>query len=149
MTTNDPNHTAGDPHDLSEEELRAQLEEQIKQLRVEDVLLQTMVTLVNLAGRRLTLEEEKDVGQAKLAIDAVRAWLPIAPRDELGPVRDALSQLQMLFVREAQEPDAAPEGEAPPQGQAPPQEHPPGAPEDEERAKARAKIWTPPGAGEQ
>ena len=39
----------------SEEELRAALEEQMKKITVEDVLLQTVVTLVNLAGRRLGL----------------------------------------------------------------------------------------------
>ena len=48
----------------SEEELRDALEEQLRQ--VEDVVLQTVVTLVNLAGRRLTAEEgEKDLDQAQ------------------------------------------------------------------------------------
>ncbi len=103
----------------SEEELR----EALKQLKVEDVLLQTLVTLVNLAGRRLTVDEEKDVEQAKLGIEAVRALLPLCPEEESKPIRDALSQLQMLYVRESQKP----------------------SPEQEERAKARSKIWTPPG----
>ena len=38
------------PGQPTEEELRAALEEQMRQLRVEDVLLQTIVTLVNLGG---------------------------------------------------------------------------------------------------
>jgi hypothetical protein len=117
----------------SEEELRAQLEEQIKQLRVEDVLLQTVVTLINLAGRRLTVQEEKDVEQARLAIEAVRALLPLCPEDQVAPIQDALSQLQMVYVRETKE---AP-GEVP-------KEEPQRAAEDE-REKARSKIWTPPG----
>jgi hypothetical protein len=124
----------------SEEELRAQLEEQLKQLRVEDVLLQTVVTLVNLAGRRLTVEEEKDVEQAKIAIEAVRALLPLCPEEQAGPIKDALSQLQMAYVRETQGEPAAGEPEAPaaqPESPAP----------DPERDKARSKIWTPPGAG--
>jgi hypothetical protein len=111
----------------SEEQLR----EALKQLRVEDVLLQTVVTLVNLSGRRLTVEEEKNIEQAKLGIEAVRALLPLCPEEEAAPIRDALSQLQMVYVRETKEPAGEPE---------------PGTPKpDAERGKARSKIWTPPG----
>ena len=142
----------------SEEELRAALEEQLRQLRVEDVLLQTIVTLVNLAGRRLTAEGEKDPEQARLAIDAVRALLPLSPQEELGPVRDALAQLQMLYAREAQggaagaasatggEAPASEGGAAPPAGTSTPPSPPGRTPEEVEREKARSKIWTPPGA---
>jgi hypothetical protein len=114
---------------MNEEPTEEQLREALKQLRVEDVVLQTVVTLVNLSGRRLTVEEEKDVEQAKLGIEAVRALLPVCPEEEAKPIRDALSQLQMIYVRETQEPGAAP---PPPK-------------DDEERAKARSKLWTPPG----
>ena len=96
-----------------------QLREAIKNLRVEDVLLQTVVTLVNLSGRRLTVDDEKDLEQAKAGIEAVRALLPLCPEEEATPIRDALSQLQMIYVRETKEPER------------PPNEGP--------------KIWTPPG----
>lgn len=120
------------PEQPSEEELRAALEEQLRQLKVEDVLLQTVVTLVNLAGRRLTAPDEQDPEQARLAIEAVRALLPLCPQEELAPVRDALSQLQMLYVRETQGQGGA---EA---GGPPPQEPPPEPP--------KSKLWTPPGS---
>ncbi len=123
------------PEGASEEQLRAQLEEQIKRLRVEEVLLQTVVTLVNLAGRRLTVEGERDLEQAHLGIEAVRALLPLCPQDQIEPVRNALSELQMLFARQSRE--------APPPGG-----ERSGAEEttaEAERAKARSKIWTPPG----
>ena len=143
---------SGDPRQPSEEELRAALEEQLRQLKVEDVLVQTVVTLVNLAGRRLTAEGEKDPEQARLAIESVRALLPMLPQeDDLGPIRDALAQLQMLYVRETQEggapaPGAPAPGGPPPAGEPPaPQEQAPGG-DDAERAKARSKIWTPPGS---
>jgi hypothetical protein len=110
----------------SEEELRAALEEQMKQITVTDVLLQTVVTLVNLSGRRLTVEEEKDLEQARLGIEAVRALLPLCPQDQIAPVKDALSQLQMLFARETQQP-----GEGPP------------AEEPKVEKKPQSKIWTP------
>jgi hypothetical protein len=127
------------PGEPSEEQIRA-FEEQLKRIRVEDVIVQTLVTLVNLGARRLGLTgepESRDIDQAKLAIEGARALMPLVPGDELGPIRDALSQLQMAFAREAQ---GVPE--PPPDAPQPPEKEP--ATEDE-RAKARAKIWTPPG----
>jgi hypothetical protein len=88
------------------------------------VLLQTVVTLVNLSGRKLTVADEKDTDQAKKGIEAVRALLPLCPEEEAKAIRDALSQLQMVYVRETKQP----------------------APEEDEREKARSKIWTPPGS---
>ena len=135
---------ADEMREPSEEELRAALEEQMRQIRVEDVLFQTVATLVNLAGRRLGLAgdpEERDLAQAKLAIDGARALQPLCPEDQAEPVRQALTQLQMAYAREAQG-GAAPAPGAEPQ--VPGDEGP--AEEDAERAKARSKIWTPPGA---
>jgi hypothetical protein len=122
-----------------------QLREALAQLRVEDVILHTAVTLVNLAGRRLTVPEEKDLEQARGGIEAVRALLPLCPEEEAAPIREALSQLQMIYVRETgpAAPGGTPEEEqgAPEQGR----EDAAAAAEAEERAKARSKIWTPPG----
>ncbi len=122
----------------SEEELR----EALKQLRVEDVVLQTVVTLVNLTGRRLTAEGEKDLDQARQGIEAVRALLPLCPQDELGPVKDAVSQLQMIYVRET----GGGGGEVPAPGAEPDQQpetqQQPEAPKREEPSR----IWTPRGS---
>ncbi len=128
----------------TEEELRAALEEQMSRITVDEVLLQTVVTLVNVTGRRLTAE--KDLAQAKTGIEAIRALLPLCPERESKPIRDALSQLQMVFAREAQAP--AGQGAATTAGaERPEAEEPtPKDPEAEQRAKARSKIWTPPGA---
>ncbi|MEA2429949.1 MAG: hypothetical protein QOI19_422 [Thermoleophilaceae bacterium] len=139
----------------SEEELRAALEEQMRRITVPDVLIQTVVTLINLGGRRLGLAGppeqagEKDPEQARLAIEGARALLPLLPQqEELKPVRDALSQLQMAYVQEAGGGGQGAEAEgqvAQPEPEASSQSEPDAAAEAE-RAKARSKIWTPPGA---
>jgi hypothetical protein len=135
----------GDPGEPSEEQIAA-FEEQLKRIRVEDVLVQTLVTLVNLGARRLGLTGEadsQDLGQARLAIEGARALMPLVPQEGIEPVRDALSQLQMAFVRET---GGAPGAE--PDGEPAPAEDPEAAAkaaEEAERAKARSKLWTPPG----
>jgi hypothetical protein len=138
--------TAGRPEatEPSDEELRAALEEQMRRITVDDVLVQTAVTLVNLGGRRLGLPgpegpppEGRDLGQAQKAIDAVRALLPLLPAEPQAPIRDAVSQLQIAFAREAQGVGEPPPEAGPPAGE--------DAAGEAERAKARSKIWTPPG----
>lgn len=137
----------------TEEELQAALDEQMRNIRVEDVVVQTTVTLVNLGARRLGLaaapgedvSAERDLGQAQIAIEAVRALLPLLPPEVNEQIAPALSQLQMAFAREAQG-----AGQAPGAGDQPGQPAPTGDPAadeaaaaEAERAKARAKIWTP------
>ena len=72
----------------TEEELRAAMEEQMRRIRVQDVLLQTAATLVNLGGRRLGLApdagDERDLEQARLAIEGVRALVPLLGAEEAG-----------------------------------------------------------------
>src|SRR3954463_16184967 len=93
---------------FSEDELRA-IEAEMEKLTVDDVLLQTLVTMVNLGARKLGLaappgdqEPKRDLEQTKQAIDAARALIPLLePRhgEEIGPVKDALSRLQMSYVQ--------------------------------------------------
>jgi hypothetical protein len=119
----------------TEEELRAAYEEEIKKIRVEQVLLEHVVTLINLGMRRTGLapgtEAERDAAQVHLAIEAVRAMLSlieqIAP-EQVKPIRDALSQLQLAFVRiggQAPAPDAPP-ADTPSESAPRPSEAPPG-----------------------
>ena len=87
----------------SEEEIRA-LEAEMAKLTVDDVVLQTIVTLLNVGARKAGLAEgsEPDLPQVKKAVDAARALLPIVEPEHgeaLAPVRDALSRLQMAYVQ--------------------------------------------------
>jgi hypothetical protein len=60
--------------------------------------------------------------------------LPLCPEDSVAPIKDALAQVQMIYVKESGEQGAPPAGE---------QAGGETDREAEERAKARAKIWTP------
>jgi hypothetical protein len=129
-----------DPGQLSEEQLRAAYEQEIKRVRVEHVLLENVVTMVNLGMRRTGLmagtEDERDLGQVQLAIESVRALMPqieqIAPQ-QVEPIRDAVSQLQMAFVQ-AQGGEGAGAGT------------PPGAAQQSAPAPAAADVGEPAGA---
>ena len=127
---------------LSQEELRAAYEAELARVRVEDVLVQTVVSLLNLAARKAGLtgaEEEPDFDQVSKAIDATRALLPLV-EPALGPeaaqVRDALSQLQLAFARSgATAPGAAPSGK----DEGPPAEQPDAA----GPAQSSGRLWVP------
>jgi hypothetical protein len=151
-----PNPGQLNPDQLSEEQLRAAYEQEIKRVRVEHVLLENVVTMVNLGLRRTGLmpgtEDERDLAQVKLAIDSVRALTPqiesVAP-DQAAPIRDALSQLQMAFVQASGgEPPAGPEGPRadpaePPAsgaGEPEPQKHDPDGPGP---AQQSGRLWVP------
>ena len=107
------------PPQFSEEEMRA-LEAEMERISVDDILIQTTVTLLNLAARKAGLAAppgqgpEPDWEQVRQAIDAARVLVPLLePRhaDQLGPVRDTLSQLQLIYAQRAggAAPSAGPE----------------------------------------
>jgi hypothetical protein len=106
MATGGPNPGQVDPEQMTEEQLRAAYEAEIKRVRVEHVLLENVVTLINLGMRRTGLvpgtEDEADPAQVSLAVDSVRALLPMVEQvspEQAAAIRDALSQLQMAFVQ--------------------------------------------------
>jgi hypothetical protein len=100
-----------------------QLLDALRQIKTEDVVVQTVATLVNLAGQKLSVEGAKDPGEAKKAIDAARQMIPLVPEEARAPIQNALDQIQMLYVRES----GSQGGEGPPKDEPPPQ----------------SKIWTP------
>jgi hypothetical protein len=126
---------------FSEEELRA-IEAEMEKLTVDDVVLQTLVTLINLGARKAGLaappgeqEPKRDLKQTKLAIDGARALLPLVEREhaaEIGPFKDALSRLQMAYVQLS---GGAPE-EAPEAGQK-------ADPEQPGPARSSGRLWVP------
>ena len=132
----------------SQEELQAQIEEQLSKVRVHDLLLESVVGILNLSARRIAKPDERDLDQARLGIDAVRAVVDMLEPEPAAAVRDALSELQMLYAREAG--GAGPEDASGEPGEAAePSPQPPPEPSPESPAGDRGdlppRLWTPPG----
>jgi hypothetical protein len=127
----------------SEEELRAQLEEEIRKVRVEDVVLQSVVSILNLAARRIAKDDERDLDQAKVGIDAARALVDLVKPEAQPQLRQAISELQVLYAKHAGEEGAASEKpeEAAESGSGSGEAAAPGA------GKRDSGLWTPPGSG--
>jgi hypothetical protein len=94
---------------LTEEEIR-QLEAEMERITVDDVLIQTTVTLLNLAARKAGLgappgeEPAPDWEQVRQGIEGARALIPLLEQrhaEQLGPVRETLSRLQMAYAQHA------------------------------------------------
>ena len=85
----------------TDEELMKQLEEELQKLQVSDLLVQTLYSVSSLGFRKLS-EDDRDLDQARLAIEALRALLPVlegSVGDEL--VRDfkqVTSNLQLAYA---------------------------------------------------
>ena len=151
----------GSEREPTEAEMRAAYEDQLRRVTTIDAVLQSAVTLINIAGIRLGLgpadevggAEDRDLEQARDAIDAVRALLPVLERriaDEVRPLRDALAQIQLAFTREVQlGEDGAGTGATPAQPAAqPPAAGAPGAAppppvKPEESAVESGRLWVP------
>jgi hypothetical protein len=144
MSTSEP--PAGGPGpEPTEEELRAALEEELRRVRVEQVVTEATVSILNVAVLRAGLvpgsEGERDLDQTRMGIEAVRALLPLVEQavgaEQARPIRDALSQLQMAYAQAVQASGAdAPERPPAPEQQ-PPSESGPGP------AQRSGRLWVP------
>ena len=145
MTAQAPSATGTAGRPPTEEELRAAYEAELQRIHVDDILVQTVVSLLNLGGRRAGLapgtEHERDLEQVRSAVEGVRALLPLV-EPKLGPdaaqLRQALSQLQIAYARQS--------GTQPPEPGAPPGAAPQ-EPATEEKgpgpAQSSGRLWIP------
>jgi hypothetical protein len=119
----------------TEEEMRAQLEEEIRNVKVQDVVLQSVVSILNLSARRIAKDDERDLDQAKVGIDAGRALVDLVSPEAQPQLRQAISELQVLYAKHAGEEKAEGGAEsAPEQGSS-------------ERPRGDSGLWTPPSTG--
>jgi hypothetical protein len=130
---------AGAPPE-DEAELQRRLEEQLRKVRVQDLLLESVASILNLSARRIAKPDERDLEQGRVGIEAVRALLDMLEPGAREQVREALAQVQMLYAREAKggEPGEGDGGEGPsePSG---------GAPDEGPKVDRPSGLWTPPG----
>ena len=137
----------------TEEELR-EYAERLKQIRVEDIIAETIGPLINVATLRAGLvpgsEDQVDLLQLQKAIEASRALIPLV-EDDIGPqlpaVRAAVSNLQMAYARLAGQAGAPPEGAepgGPEAGEAPPPAaEDPAKPGEPGPAQRSGRLWVP------
>jgi len=133
----------------TEEELRAHLEEQLRQVRVQDLLVESAASIVNLTVRRIAKADEQDLEQARVGIEAVRGLVDLVDGEVAGQIRSALSELQILYARASRGepldgPEDATDAEAQRERPAPPAGPPPAAPGEPQRAaEPPPRLWTP------
>lgn len=79
-----------------------QVIEEIKKMKVSDLLLSTVTTLAQLGYAKLE-EGTKDLEQARVAIDAIAALLPLiqdhVPAEIVRDLESVLANLQLAYVR--------------------------------------------------
>jgi predicted nucleic acid-binding protein len=90
-----------EPPQPSDEQLLQQLEEELKKLKVSDLLVQTLYTVSSLGYRNLS-DEARDLDQARLAIETLRALLPVLEgavgQEILRDFKQVTSNLQLAYA---------------------------------------------------
>src|SRR5829696_8616625 len=89
------------PQSSDDEELLRKVEEQLRDLKVSDVLLQTLYTISSLGWHKLS-SVERDLEQAKLAIEALRALLPVLadsmPAETKRDLEQMVANMQLAYA---------------------------------------------------
>jgi hypothetical protein len=111
----------------SEAELARELADELRRLRVEDVIVSVLIQISSIGYRRLGLTEDtkadRDLGQTKLAIETMRALTPVleqvVPAELIRDFNQSVANLQLAYAKaasdtsESQTPgDAQEEGQA-------------------------------------
>jgi hypothetical protein len=94
-----------------QEELARQLAEQLRQLKVEDVLINTLLTVSSIGYRKLGLtedtKEDRDLEQTRLAIETMQALTPIlekfVPSELVRDFNTSVANLQLAYASAASE----------------------------------------------
>ena len=92
-----------------ERELAERLAEELRRLKVEDVLVNTLMTVSSIGFRRLGLtddtKEDRDLEQARLAIETMQALMPvlgqILPAELVRDFGQSVANLQLAYAKAA------------------------------------------------
>ena len=93
-----------------------ELAEQLRQLKVEDVLINTLITVSSIGYRRLGLtedtREDRDLGQTQLAVETMRALTPVlegfVPSELVRDFNQSVANLQLAYAKAASEGESNP-----------------------------------------
>ena len=101
-----------------EAEFAARLEEELKRVRISDVLVQTLYTLSSLGYHKLR-GEHRALPQARLAIESLRALLPVlrgeAPAEVVRDFEQVVANMQLAYASAAKGAPKEPEQPEEPQ----------------------------------
>jgi hypothetical protein len=97
--------------ELDQEELARELAEELRKLRVEDVLVNTLVHVSSIGYRRLGVtedsREERDLPQTALAIETMQALVPVLhdflPQELVSSFEEQIANLQLAYAKAAKE----------------------------------------------
>ena len=101
----------GPEEKLEQEAIARELAEELRKLRVEDVLVNTLVHVSSIGYQRLGLTEdsaaERDLPQTALAIETLRALIPVLedflPRELVASFEEQVANLQLAYAKAAKE----------------------------------------------
>jgi hypothetical protein len=94
-----------------QEQLARDLAEELRKLKVEDVLVNALVQVSSIGYRRLGLtedtKEDRDFAQSRLAIETMRALVPVLEafltQDLVAGFNDQIANLQLAYAKAAKE----------------------------------------------
>ena len=98
----DPQREAQEPpRQPTEQELAEQLRQELQRMKVSDLLVQTLYTVSSLGYHKLS-PESRDLDQARLAIEALRALLPVlegaVPDEVHRDFTQVVSNMQLAYA---------------------------------------------------
>jgi hypothetical protein len=100
-------------HEPSEQEAMAQLQDEVRKLKVSDVLVQTVLTVSSLGFHKLE-GETRDLDQARLAVESLRALVPalagFVPEQAVRDFNQVVANLQLAYAKAVSEGAAEPAG---------------------------------------
>jgi hypothetical protein len=91
----------------NEEEVARELAEELRNLKVEDVVISVLIQISSIGYRRLGLTEEtkddRDLAQAKLAIETMKALTPVlvevVPPDLIRDFDQSVANLKLAYAK--------------------------------------------------
>jgi hypothetical protein len=97
--------------ELEQEAVARELAEELRKLRVEDVVVNTLVHVSSIGYRRLGLTEdsldERDLPQTALAIETMQTLVPVLkdflPQELVASFEEQIANLQLAYAKAARE----------------------------------------------